>query len=82
METTNRFVQTSSIDGSNVIIMKLTYETTATLDMGQLFSIIKESIEAKTGKMLANIYWDETDQGMTAKLMFRHEEVDLTKGKS
>ena len=44
--------------------MKITYQVTATLNREQLFSILKESIEKKTNKKLANFHWDESDDGI------------------
>ena len=57
--------------------MKIEFETSAKLNQDQLFSIIKEGIEKKTGKQLCNIYWNETDGGMTCELMFRNEITTL-----
>jgi len=57
--------------------MKLIYQTTTNLDNDQLFLIIKERIEAKSGKLLANICWSEIDGRVTAKLAFRSENVEL-----
>lgn len=57
--------------------MKITYETTATLAQEQIFCLMKESIEKKTGRHLANIYWDDSDAGMTCKLVFCVETEEL-----
>lgn len=58
--------------------MKITFETTATLDEIDLFTIIKKYIENKTNKKLAYINWDETVSGeVVANLNFCVECVDL-----
>jgi len=59
--------------------MKLTYDTTATLDDAQLFEIIREYVETRAGKRLCNIYWDTSDAGVIAKLLFVQETVQLNK---
>lgn len=37
--------------------MKITYETKAIVDKDTLFTMIKQAVESKTGKNLANIEW-------------------------
>jgi len=57
--------------------MKITYETTTTLNQEQLFSIMKEYLEKKTDKRLANFSWKDTDAGMTCTLEFCSETKEL-----
>ena len=58
--------------------MKITYEISANLDHEQIFAMMKESIEEKTGKMLCNIYWEQDDAGeIKCKLIFRNEIEEL-----
>jgi hypothetical protein len=57
--------------------MKIDYQIAAELNQEQIFAIMRESIEKKTGKQLANIYWNESDAGVSCKLIFRDEPAEL-----
>ena len=58
--------------------MKINYEVSVTLDREQLFALIKDSIEKKTGKRLANIMWYYTDNSViSCQLVFCDECVEL-----
>ncbi len=58
--------------------MKIAYNVSATLDSNQIFALMKEVIEKKTGKMLCDIYWKNDDDGRTCcELVFRNETVEL-----
>jgi len=57
--------------------MKITYQTSAVLDREQMFLVFKEFIEKKTGKRLANIGYEDTDDGMTCQLNFCYETEEL-----
>jgi hypothetical protein len=55
--------------------MNITYETTAELNPDDLYSLVKEYIEKKTGKKINNIYFSESDTGTSAKVVFCKEIV-------
>jgi hypothetical protein len=56
--------------------MKIAYETIAELTNEDTFQIMKEFIEQKTGKKLANIKWFTNG---ACQLVFCNETVDLDK---
>lgn len=57
--------------------MKITYGTTAALDHGNIFALMKTTIEAKTGKQLANIRWEYYEGNVSCTLVFCDETVEL-----
>ena len=59
--------------------MKIAYNVSANLDTDQIFALLKEVVEKKTGKMLCNIYWKtyDDDGRMYCELVFRNETVEL-----
>lgn len=52
-------------------------ETTVSLDSRSIYELMQEIIEQKLGKTITNIYWNETDVGMTCKLVFEPETVEV-----
>ena len=58
--------------------MNISYNVSAKLDSDQIFALVKESIEEKTGKMLCTICWEQDDAGqIKCELVFRDETVEL-----
>ena len=57
--------------------MKITYQTTATLNQDQIFALMKEIVDSKTNKDLCNIYWVLGDNGISCKLLFSNKDEEL-----
>jgi len=58
--------------------MKIDYNVSANLDAAQIFALLKEVVEKKTGKMLCDIYWKTDVEGNPkCELVFRNETVEL-----